>query len=146
MLGAVGFVLLIACADVANMMLSRSVARQREMSIRIALGASRWRVVRQLLIESVILSTAGGVLGLVLAAAGIHWFDLSTVIIRPYWIQFTMNFPVFGYFAALCILSGFLFGIAPALRCSKPDFAILSSFLEQTASKIPRSRNARQYS
>jgi predicted permease len=123
MLGAVGFVLLIACADVANMMLSRSVARQREMSIRIALGASRWRVVRQLLIESVILSTAGGVLGLVLAAAGIHWFDLSTVIIRPYWIQFTMNFPVFGYFAALCILSGLLFGIAPALRCSKPDFA-----------------------
>ena len=122
MLGAVGFVLLIACADVANMMLSRSVARQREMSIRIALGASRWRVVRQLLIESVILSTAGGVLGLVLAVAGIHWFDLSTVIIRPYWIQFTMNFPVFGYFAALCILSGLLFGIAPALRCSKPDF------------------------
>jgi predicted permease len=137
MLGAVGFVLLIACADVANMMLSRSLARQREMSIRIALGASRWRVVRQLLVESIILSTVGGVLGLVLAVAGIHWFDLSTVIIRPYWIQFTMDFSVFGYFAALCILSGILFGIAPALRCSKPDFA---EVLKEGAHSVGRRR------
>jgi predicted permease len=137
MLGAVGFVLLIACADVANMMLSRSLARQREMSIRIALGASRWRVVRQLLFESIILSTVGGVLGLILAVAGIHWFDLSTVIIRPYWIQFTMDFSVFGYFAALCILSGILFGIAPALRCSKPDFA---GILKESAHSVGRRR------
>jgi predicted permease len=121
MLAAVGFVLLIACADVANMMLSRSLNRQREMSIRTALGASRWRIVRQLLVESVSLSTLGGFLGLGLATGGIHWFDLSTASIRPDWIHFTMNFTVFGYFAALCIFSGLLFGIAPALRSTEPN-------------------------
>jgi putative ABC transport system permease protein len=123
MLAAVGFVLLIACADVANMMLSRALSRQREMSIRTALGATRRRLIRQLLIESVLLSTVGGVLGMSLAEAGIHWFDLSTQTIRPSWIEFTMDFTVFGYFAALCIVCGLLFGIAPALRSSKPDLA-----------------------
>ena len=122
MLAAVGFVLLIACANVANMMLSRAIGRQREMSIRTALGASRWRVVRQLLIESVLLSTIGGVLGLALALLGVHWFDLSTQNVgKPYWIQFTMDYAVFGYFAVLCILSGLLFGTAPALRSSRVD-------------------------
>jgi predicted permease len=122
MLAAVGFVLLIACANVANMMLSRAISRQREMSIRTALGASRWRVVRQLLIESVLLSIIGGVLGLALALLGVHWFDLSTQNVgKPSWIQFTMDYAVFGYFAALCILSGLLFGTAPALRSSRVD-------------------------
>ena len=122
MMGAVGFVLLIACANVANMMLSRAMLRQREMSIRSALGASRWRVVRQLLNESVMLSIFGGVLGLALAWLGVHWFDLSTQDVgKPYWIEFTMNYTVFGYFAALCIFSGLLFGIAPAMRFSRVD-------------------------
>ncbi|HEV2326265.1 MAG TPA: ABC transporter permease [Terracidiphilus sp.] len=137
MLGAVGFVLLIACADVANMMLSRSLGRQREMSIRTALGATRWHIVRQLLIESVLLSTAGGLAGLGLAAAGVHWFDLATGKIRPYWIEFTMDYSVFGYFAALCILSGLLFGIAPALRSSKPD---LIEVLKEGAHSVGRRR------
>jgi len=123
MLAAVGFVLLIACADVANMMLSRTLSRQRQMSIRTALGATRWRLIRQLLIESVTLSTLGGVLGMGLAEAGIRWFDLSTKTIRPTWIEFTMDYTVFGYFAALCIVSGLLFGLAPALRASRPDLA-----------------------
>ncbi len=121
MLAAVGFVLLIACANVANMMLSRAVGRQREMSIRAALGASKWRVVRQLLIESVLLSVLGGVLGLSLAACGVHWFDLNTLPVRPYWIMFKMDYQVFGYFAGLCIASGLLFGIVPALRSSRPN-------------------------
>jgi len=137
MLAAVAFVLLIACADVANMMLSRSLNRQREMSIRTALGASRWRIVRQLLIESVFLSTLGGMLGLGLAEGGIRWFDLATAIIRPNWILFTMNFSVFGYFAALCILSGLLFGIAPALRSSKPN---LVDVLKEGAHSVGRHR------
>jgi predicted permease len=121
MLAAVGFVLLIACADVANMMLSRALARKREMSIRTALGATRWRVIRQLLMESVLLSTLGGLLGMGLAALGVRWFDFSTQAVRPSWIAFTMDYTVFGYFAALCIISGLLFGTAPALRASRAD-------------------------
>jgi len=92
------------------------------MFIRTALGASRWRVVRQLLIESVLLSTLGGILGLSLALFGVHWFDLATRDVgKPYWIQFSMDYSVFGYFAALCIASGLLFGIAPALHSSRVE-------------------------
>lgn len=141
MLASVGFVLLIACANVANMMLSRAVGRQREMSIRAALGASRWRVVRQLLIESVLLSVLGGALGLGLAAFGVHWFDLATSNVgRPYWVQFTMDYSVFGYFAALCILSGLLFGMAPAVRASRPD---LNQVLQEGARSIGRHRGGK---
>lgn len=119
MQAAVGFVLLIACANVANMMLSRALGRQREIAIRTALGAQRWRIIRQLLVESVLLSVLGGVFGLALAALGVHWFDLSSRNVgKPYWVQFTMDYAVFGYFAALCIVSSLLFGLAPALRSS----------------------------
>jgi putative ABC transport system permease protein len=122
MLASVGFVLLIACANVANMMLGRALGRQREINIRIAMGASRLQIVRQLLSESLLLSTLGGSLGFVLSLQGIHWFDLSTSDVgKPYWIQFTMDFAVFGYFAAICILSGILFGLFPALRASRVD-------------------------
>lgn len=140
MLAAVGFVLLIACADVANMMLSRALSRQRQMSIRTALGATRWRLIRQLLIESVMLSTLGGTLGVGLAEAGIHWFDLSTQSIRPSWIEFTINFTVLGYCAGLCILTGLLFGIAPALRSSKPD---LAGVLKEGAHSVGRRQGGR---
>ena len=137
MLAAVGFVLLIACADVANMMLSRALARKREMSIRTALGASRWRVIRQLLIESVLLSSLGGLLGMGLAALGVRWFDFSTQEVRPSWIAFTMDYNVFGYFAALCILSGLLFGTAPALRASRAN---LNDVLKEGARSVGRHR------
>jgi putative ABC transport system permease protein len=138
MLASVGFVLLIACANVANMMLSRAIARQREMSIRAALGASRWRVMRQLLLESIVLSVLGGALGLGLAAFGVCWFNLATSNVgKPYWVQFTMDYPVFGYFAALCIVSGLLFGILPALRASRPD---LNHVLQEGARTIGRQR------
>jgi predicted permease len=141
MLASVGFVLLIACANVANMMLSRAVARQREMSIRAALGASRWRVIRQLLIESVLLSVLGGSFGLGLAVFGVHWFDLATSSVgRPYWVQFTMDYSVFGYFAALCILSGLLFGMLPALRSSRPD---LNQVLQEGARSVGHRRGGK---
>jgi len=120
MMGAVGFVLLIACANVANMLLSRTVERTNEVSIRTALGASRWRVVRQLLLESILLAVMGGTLGLALAAFGIHAFGKATENVgKPYWIDFSMNYVVFGYFAAITVLSGIVFGIAPALSASR---------------------------
>lgn len=122
MMGAVAFVLLIACANVANMMLGRALGRRREISIRAALGASRWQLVRQLLIESLVLSLLGGVAGLSLCAFGVHAFDLATQDVgKPYWIQFAMDYRAFAFFAAACILSALLFGFGPALRSSRAD-------------------------
>lgn len=141
MLAAVGFVLLIACANVANMMLTRALGRQREMSIRAALGASRWRVIREQLTESLILSLLGGLLGLGLAALGVHWFDLSTQNVgKPYWIRFTMDLKVFGYFATLCIFSGLLFGIAPAWRASRVN---LIEVLKEGARNMGKHRDGK---
>jgi predicted permease len=120
--GAVGFVLLIACANVANLLLARSVRRTRETSIRTAIGASRWRIIRQLLVESVMLSFLGGVLGLGLSVLGIRWFDAATVNAgKPYWMVFTMDGRVFLHFFAVCLATGVLFGIAPALQISKAN-------------------------
>ncbi len=117
MMAAVGFVLLIACANVANMMLGRALSRQREISIRLAMGASRWQIIRQLLVESLLLSTLGGIAGLGLAAAGVHAFDLASRDVgKPYWVQFAIDYRVFGYFAAICVMSALLFGLIPALR------------------------------
>jgi len=124
MLGAVGFVLLIACANVANMMLSRALTRSREISMRAALGASRWQLVRQLLIESVLLSCIGGLLGLCLSTIGVHAFDVATrapEIGKPYWVLFTMDYRAFGYFAGLSVLSGVVAGLVPAWRSSRVD-------------------------
>lgn len=123
MLGAVGFVLLIACANVANMMLSRALGRRREISVRAAMGASRWQLIRQLLIESVVLSVLGGLLGLALTLTGVHYFDLATLEVRPYWIAFGMDYMVFGYFAAISVLSGLAFGLVPALQASRVDLS-----------------------
>ena len=124
MLGAVGLVLVVACANVANMMLSRTVGRRREMTIRSALGASRWRIVRQLLVECLVLSSAGGLLGLLLASLGVPAFDRALVVAeKPSWIVFSFNGTVLAYVAAVCVGSAVLFGLAPALRSSRVDLA-----------------------
>jgi putative ABC transport system permease protein len=116
------FVLLIACANVANMMFGRGLERRQELAIRAAMGASRWQIVRQLLIESVLLSVIGGSLGFALAVWGIHFFDAATQDVgKPYWMVFNMDYVVFATFAGLCIGSGLLFGLAPALRASRLD-------------------------
>ena len=122
LLGAVGFVLLIACANVANLLLSRSVHRSREIAVRIALGATRWRVVRQLLVESVCLGVISGVFALGLASVGIRMFDAAVADSgKPYWIQFTMDYTVFAYMAAICVLTGVIFGLAPALQVTRTN-------------------------
>ncbi|HYT65264.1 MAG TPA: ABC transporter permease [Vicinamibacterales bacterium] len=122
LMGAVGFVLLIACANVANLLLSRSVHRSREIAVRIALGATRWRVVRQLLVESVCLGVISGFIALGLAWVGVRLFDNAVSDSgKPYWIQFTMDYTVFAYMAAICVLTGIIFGLAPALQVTKTN-------------------------
>jgi predicted permease len=122
LMGAVAFVLLIACANVANLLLARSAARAREMAVRVSLGASRWRIVRQLLVESVLLSVISGLLGLALASVGVRLFDAATQDVgKPYWIQFTMDARVMAFFAAVCLGTGILFGLAPAFHASSAD-------------------------
>jgi predicted permease len=122
MLGAVGFVLLIACANVANLLLARAVSRSREISIRTALGASRWRVIRQLLIESVMLSLLGGAIAFPIAVWGARTFDSVVIPLgKPPYIDFSMDYRVFAYLLAISLGTGILFGLAPALRLSRLD-------------------------
>lgn len=120
LMGAVVFVLLIACANVANLLLARAADRTREVSVRMALGASRWDIVRQLLVESLLLASAGGVIGLGLSVAGVRLFTRAvTGTGEPYWLRFTMDVQVFAFFAAACLGTAVLFGLAPALHASK---------------------------
>jgi predicted permease len=122
MLGAVGFVLLIACANVANLQLGRAVSRMREISIRVALGAGRWRIIRQLLVESLILSVAGGLIGWMIAIWGIRTFDNAVIPNgKPPSLDFSMDGRALIYLAVITIGTGLLFGLAPALRLSKLD-------------------------
>ena len=122
LMGAVGFVLLIACSNVANLLLARAARRTGEMSVRVAIGASRWQVVRQLLTESVLLAFVAGGLGLLLSVAGIRWFDAQLQDVgRPFWMVFSMDWRTFAFLFAVCIITGVLFGLAPALHVSRTN-------------------------
>jgi predicted permease len=127
LMGVVGFVLLIGCANVANLLLARASARRKEMAVRLAIGAGRWRIVRQLLTESAILSAMGGGAGLLVA----HWltglligFQQQTDFVPR---AFDGNFAdldgrAMGFTLGLSLLTGIVFGLAPALQASKADF------------------------
>jgi putative ABC transport system permease protein len=124
LMGAVIFVLLIACANVANLMLAKSADRTREIAVRVSLGATRGRVVRQLLVESLLIAMLAGAVGLVIGTAGVRWFDgvtSSPSIGKPYWMEFTLDPIVFAYVALTCLGTAVLFGLAPALQVSKTD-------------------------
>jgi putative ABC transport system permease protein len=125
MMAAVGFVLLIACANVANLMLARASGRQKEIALRAALGASRWRIVRQLLVECMIIAVLGGMAGIVVAFWGIDLLRVANpgeaAKYADGWKNFGINYQVLAFTFGLSLLSGLVFGLAPAWQVSKPN-------------------------
>jgi predicted permease len=121
LLGAVAFVLLIACANVSNLLLVRDSERQREIAIRLAIGSSRSRIVRLVLAESLTLGVAGGALGLTLALWASRVIVASFGIAPPYWIRFGLDWRVFAFCFAITIGTAILFGLAPALQASRHE-------------------------
>ena len=121
LLGAVGFVLLIACVNLANLQLSRAMARQKEIAVRTALGATRGRIVHQLLTESMLLAFAGGALGVALAFLALRLVRLVGPQSVPRMQDVGIGVAALAFTFAICVLSSILFGLAPALRVSRVD-------------------------
>ena len=139
----VGLVLMVACANIANMLLARGASRQKEIALRLAMGASRGRVIRQLLTESVTLALAGGVVGLVLSkwSGQLLWLAIENALLLPFdptlklGIDLSPDVRVYAYALALSIATGILFGLSPALQFTRPE---LTSALKDEGTSLGR--------
>src|SRR5213078_180579 len=122
LLTLVGLILSIACANIANLLLARASARKREIALRLSLGAGRFRIIRQLLTESVLLAMLGGMLGVAFAIWGIRFLTLLLANGREnFTLRAELNWHVLAVVAGLSLLTGMLFGLAPALQSTRMD-------------------------
>jgi putative ABC transport system permease protein len=142
LLGAVGFVLLVACANVSSLLLARATGRRAEIALRSALGATRWRIVGQLLIESLMLSTVGGMLGVVAATWGVRVLGTMLPGDLPRTDIVAVNGLVLAFTVALSMVAGLVFGVAPAVYASVPD---LSTFLNESGREGRMARSRRRF-
>ena len=141
LLAAVTVVLLIACSHAASLMLARSATRARELSMRAALGAGRRRLVRQLLVESVLTALMAGAVGVVIAAAFVRAFAAEVSLAGlPYWTHFSFDLPLVMVITTLCIATGIAFGVLPALQQSRTSLNLVLNQFGRSGMTSPRSR------